>query len=76
MSSGDHILTLNETARILTGCDVVQLDLATYWPKERNTAAEKDGKSSDDEALDEPCLEKASNGDPAVDIEMLRAAFG
>src|SRR6266542_4671588 len=50
-------------------------DIASDWPKERNAAAENDGNSIDSEALDEPCIEKALDGDSAVNIEMLRASL-
>src|SRR6266545_2196308 len=54
---------------------MVKSDIAAYWPKKRNAAAENAGNSVDSEALDEPCIEKALNGDPAVNVEMLRAAL-
>src|SRR5512132_2334647 len=54
---------------------MVKSDIAADWPKKRNTAAENDGDSIDNEALDEPCIEKALNGDPTVNVKMLRAAL-
>lgn len=68
------ILTLNEAAGVLPCSDVPERDVARYRAKERNPRPDEHRNASDNEALDEPVLEKPLNRDSAIHVNVPDAA--
>src|SRR3989441_1785954 len=76
VSSGNHVLTLDEAAGVLARHDVLERDIALQRAKERDPGTDQHRNAGDNEALNQPSLKKPLNWDPAIHINMLDAAGG
>ncbi|HXX17872.1 MAG TPA: hypothetical protein VEJ46_00575 [Candidatus Acidoferrum sp.] len=53
---------------------MAQNDVPRHWAKQRDARPDQYGHSRDHQSVDTSSREKALNGDPAVDVRMLKAA--
>ena len=73
---GNEVFTLDQATLVLAGPHMAEGDVPGDGSEERYPGAEEHRNAGDNEALDEPGLEKPLNGDPAIDIDVPHAARG
>ena len=74
MRTSKMVLALNQATREVPSRDVTKPDIALEGAEERNSVSDEHRHACNDEALNEPGLEKSLNRDPAIHVNMPDAA--
>lgn len=76
MELSDFVFALNQAARIGPCLEMTEPDVARERAEERDPLSDEHRDASNDETLNESGAQEALNGDPAVDVGMVRAGGG
>ena len=71
---GYEILSLDQTAGVVSGGDVLEHDVTRQRAEEGNTIADEHRNPGNDQALDETGPKKPLDGDPAVHVDVVDAS--
>ena len=68
------VFALDQPARIVLRCDVTEPHISGQRAEERNTFSNEHGHAGDGETLNQTGAQEPLNGDPSIDVEVMRAS--